>query len=205
MKHINRSSPLSHFTYFVAKKPKQWKDLAINNYMLYDDCRKTLAQDQDGKSGYTELPLTKKPNVWHIDHFLKQDHFPRHIFDWQNLIVDNHSKTFGADFKDSYIKKKDENIRLINPVTEEPEDFFTYMANGKIVPRDNLSDYDRSRAIYTIQAFNLNHPELIKIRTELDKSIKTYKAGGLDDDEITMALNKNYGLDTFVKYVLAYI
>ena len=78
MKHINRSSPLSHFTYFVAKKPKQWKDLAINNYMLYDDCRKTLAQDQDGKSGYTELPLTKKPNVWHIDHFLKQDHFPRH-------------------------------------------------------------------------------------------------------------------------------
>lgn len=90
-------------------------------------------------------------------------------------------------------------------MTEEPEDFFTYMTNGKIVPRDNLSDYDKSRAIYTIQAFNLNHPELIRIRTELDKSIKTYKAGGLDDDEITMALNKNYGLDTFVKYVLAYI
>lgn len=204
MKHIDRCSPPPHFVHFVAGKPKHWKELADNHHTLYEEVRETLAKDQGDKSGYTELPLTKKPNAWHIDHFRKQEYFPDFIFDWQNLIVDDHTSAYGADYKDTHIKKGD-NQKLINPVTEQPSDFFTYNMNGEIMPRNNLPAPDKSRAEDTIRAFNLNHPELKRKRIEVAKYINEYKHGGLNDTEIAAALNQNYGLDTFVSFTLCSI
>lgn len=202
MKHINRCSPPSDFVIFVKSKPKVWSDLSVNNHTLYETCREMLAKDQNDKSGYTELPLTKKPNAWHIDHFLKRMHFPNEMFDWQNFIADNHTKGYGADYKDCNVTKE-ENQRLINPITEQPETFFTYRMNGEIVPQDTLSTFDKSRAELTIEKFNLNHPDLVKTRQNVADLIAVYKDGQLNEEEIIAALDSDYGLDTFVRFVLA--
>lgn len=97
----------------------------------------------------------------------------------------------------------EENQRLINPITEQPETFFTYRMNGEIVPQDTLSTFDKSRAELTIEKFNLNHPDLVKTRQNVADLIAVYKDGQLNEEEIIAALDSDYGLDTFVRFVLA--
>lgn len=198
MRHIERSQPLQEFTDYVNRnKPSNWNDFT-KQHSIYEVVRLQLEEDQNGLSGYTELPLR---NETHIDHFLKKDMFPKNMFDWYNYVVDDHNGNYGADYKDGHIHTEDDNLKLISPVKEEPQHFFTYQVSGKMIAVDGLSDKEKGRANFTIDSFNLNHLLLVKKRAEVFSLIDSYKKGGLEDIDI-ITVFKEIGLTSFVEYSL---
>jgi uncharacterized protein (TIGR02646 family) len=84
MQRIIKTEPNFSFSNFIHRNnPQNWEELPI-------DIKNTakeyiLNNEQNGLSGYTEKPVTKKS---HIDHYIKRDINPRLTFDWNNLIVD---------------------------------------------------------------------------------------------------------------------
>ena len=124
-----------------------------------------LAVEQQNLSGYTEAPLRIDDS--HIDHFYKRSLFQEKVHSWDNLVVDTIDETYGAKYKDRHVKITDDNLKLINPVAEDPRQFFRYKVDGRIVPAETLSEIERERADYTIDAFNLNERSLVERRRAL--------------------------------------
>lgn len=103
MRHIQRGEPLADFQRFVEKEqPDDWtEDFVKAFHGLYEICRKTLLEEQEGISGYTELPLE---TGIHIDHFRKRSLYPKQVFDWRNLVVDEKDKAMGLPVKTKWYK-----------------------------------------------------------------------------------------------------
>jgi uncharacterized protein (TIGR02646 family) len=205
MIHINRQTALQEFTKFVNKEhPQNWStDFVLNHHSLYEHCRNQLEADQGGLSAYTELRLDDKPGIKHIDHFRKQALFPKFVFDWYNYVVDNHEKKFGSDFKDEHIKTIADNEKLIDPIREDAAHFFEYLVSGKIIPSHFLTnDYEKERAQFTIDSFNLNHEFLKRRRADLISEIKNYSAGGISNNDIKSIIVCNLGFPSFVDFVI---
>lgn len=201
MRQIKKGTPPQEFVDFVKKKkPKDWDCIHLpENQKVYTICKDRLLQEQHCLSGYTERVL--KNNI-HIDHFKKKDLFPKLTFVWENLILDEHNSNYGADFKDSNVKKDDYSF-LINPNVENPHEYFTYQLNdGKIIPIKSLSEKCRKKAEFTIKLFNLNSSSLVQQRLDLINMITIFcKDAALDKKDIYMAL-KNKGFPSVVEFVL---
>lgn len=183
MRKIDKGAPLESFSEFVKTHPQaSWeeaKDVSHiwREYMLH--C------EQHGMSGYTEEPL--RLNHSHIDHFHKRSLFSELIFDWNNFVVDGVDETYGAKFKDKYVKNREDNDMLINPVVEDAGRFFKYELNGNISVASGLSPSDAERANYTIKAFNLNEASLSERRkTIINIVLDTFE--NLSDESILEAL-----------------
>lgn len=199
MRHIQRSKPPASFMSCLRKNMlTNWDDFVQNYHNIYQSVRIILEEDQKHLSGYTELPLKAKT---HIDHFLKKDLFPQNSFDWFNYVVDDRCNDYGADYKDAHIKHKQDNAKLVNPISENPQNFFTYQASGEMIARADISDGDKERAIFTIDSFNLNYRLLIKKRSDLLSIIQSYEQGGLGKEEIYDSLQKQ-GLTSFVEFCI---
>lgn len=180
MRHIDRSAPPEEFVKFGRRHAGEgWKSLYKSDEPLFRKVCDILAEDQLWLSGYTEMPLRGQSR--HVDHFLKQEYHGDKTFDWDNLVVDANSEAFGAKRKDRTVSR-DENGRLISPVSEDPHDFFRYQAGGRIVPRAGLSEADAARARLTIEAFGLNDPYLQSRRAEAMLIAESCRDGGLDFD-----------------------
>ncbi len=137
-----------------------------------------LEVEQSSLSGYTEEPL--KLDDAHIDHFYKRSLFPNKVHAWDNFIVDSLDDTYGARYKDKLVRNADENVRLINPVTEDPHLFFKYKVDGRIAPLEELSENDKGRAEFTIHSFNLNEASLVERRRSLLKIFDCYGDASLE-------------------------
>ena len=171
------------FSEFIRQHhPKKWEDAkdVVRMWREY-----ILEFEQHRLSGYTEEPL--RLNNSHLDHFRKQSLFNTLVFDWNNFIVDGVDETYGAKFKDEFVKTKVDNERLINPVTEDASRFYKYELNGNIDVVEGLSESDRIRAAYTIDAFNLNEGSLVERRRVIINTILD-SFTDLTDDVILEAL-----------------
>lgn len=154
--------------------------------------------EQHRLSGYTEKPIRLDSS--HIDHFRKQSLFHTLVFDWPNLIVDGIDETYGAKFKDGFIKNASDNEKLIDPVKEDAARFFKYELSGKISVADNLNDVDKARAAFTIEAFNLNEGSLKECRKRIMNIIwDSYR--DLSDEMIVNVLEAE-GFRSVVEQVL---
>lgn len=155
-----------------------------------------LEHEQHGISGYTEEPL--RIDGTHIDHFYKRSLFKDKVHSWENLIVDSIDETYGAKFKDRSVNSREDNLKLINPVTEDPRRFFRYNVDGKIVPLETLSETDRQRAEFTRDSFNLNEPSLVERRRTLMKI-----AHNIGDATLEQLLDwlKNFGFPSVVEQI----
>lgn len=60
---------------------------------------------------------------------------------------------------------------LLDPCTEDPEDFLAYTEDGAIVPRDGLTPADRDRALASIKVYALNRSALVMERHEVVQRI----------------------------------
>lgn len=144
-----------------------------------------LEFEQHRLSGYTEEPVRLDGS--HIDHFRKQSLFNALVFDWNNYVVDSNNETYGAKYKDRVVRTREENDKLINPVTEDASRFFRYELSGRIAVAEGLNDEDRARAEYTMEAFNLNESSLVERRRVIINNIlQPYR--DLTDDDILEAL-----------------
>lgn len=193
MRKINRGNPDPAFLKFASQKPvPSWKNLPSG---LRQNITLQLLSEQDGLSGYTEKPIQE--NV-HIDHFRKQDLFPKNILDWYNFVVDEHGKYYGEDHKDKNVKMGDY-VKIIDPIQEDPHNFFDYMANGEIIPKKGLSTADEEKAKFTIDIFNLNHESLVDLRMTIMQMVEDCKKGKMLPHDISDCL-KDCGFPSVIEY-----
>lgn len=160
MRKLTKGEPHEAIKDFEGQQ--EWA-LSIDFHRIWRELILTI--EQDGLSGYTEVPLRMDDS--HIDHFYKRSLFLHKVHSWDNLVVDTIDETYGAKYKDKNIRIATDNIKVINPVREDPNRFFRYKVDGRIVSRDTLSEEERDRANYTIDVFNLNEPSLVDRRKEL--------------------------------------
>lgn len=183
MRKIDKGAPMPSFEEFMRRHhPTSWEDANVvrSTWREY-----ILAFEQHWLSGYTEEPVRLDNS--HIDHFRKQSLFNTLVFDWDNYVVDSNNETYGAKYKDKFIKTREDNEKLINPVTEDASSFFKYQLNGEIDVADGLSEEDKERAEYTKHAFNLNESSLVERRRVIINTImEPYQ--DLTDDIILEAL-----------------
>ena len=101
------------------------------------------------------------------------------------------SEFYGAKFKDKNITY-DDYKNLINPVVDNPSDFFEYSFTGMIIPQNN-----NLKALKTIELFNLNDYELIKERKAIAMQVKSIY-NQFDIDEIVEIIGKFEG---FIRHI----
>ena len=196
MRRIVKTEPNFSFSNFVLRNnPQNWEELPV-------DIKNTakeyiLNNEQNGLSGYTEKPVTKKS---HIDHYIKRDLNPGLTFDWNNLILDEMPDFYGARYKDTQIHHFNQYTTILNPVTEDVHLLFYYLVTGRIEPHPNLTDIERVKAKNTIDIFNLNHPDLVNKRKGILKNIQDYQ-NQLGKEEIYTIL-KTYGFHSPLKQEL---
>ena len=196
MRKIDKGAPIASFSDFVrTHQPTMWED-AKDVSRLWREY--ILEYEQHRLSGYTEEPL--RLDDAHIDHFRKQSLFNAFVFDWNNFVVDGVDETYGARFKDKYVKSCEDNEKLINPVTEDASRYFKYELNGNIAVVTGLTPDDSARADYTIKAFNLNEASLSERRRIIINTIlDAYQ--DLSDELILEALEAE-GFKTVVEQLL---
>ncbi len=183
MRKIDKGIPMPSFTEYVSQHhPTKWEDAKDVSHLWREYI---LEYEQHRLSGYTEEPVRLDSS--HIDHFRKQSLFNALVFDWNNYIVDSNNETYGAKHKDRAVRTREENEKLINPAAEDASRFFKYELNGRIEVAEGLSDEDRTRAEYTMEAFNLNESSLVERRRLIINNIlEPYR--DLTDDDILEAL-----------------
>ncbi len=183
MRKIDKGDPMPSFSEFVSRNyPVKWEDAKAVSRIWREYI---LMYEQHWLSGYTEEPLRLDDS--HIDHFRKQSLFNTLVFDWSNFIVDQKNDTYGAKYKDNIVKTKVDYEKLINPATEDAAKFFKYEVNGKIDIADGLSEHDKMRALFTINAFNLNESSLVE-RRKVILNIIMDSFNDLSDDMVRDAL-----------------
>lgn len=189
MRKIDKAQAPQEFSSFVKHcSPREWGELPAD---ISRECRRhILEHEQRNLSAYTERPLDFNQDGLHIDHFRKRDLFPQLTFSWQNLLVDEHNPSYGADHKDGQngVHSTADYEKLIYPVAEDAASFFEYMFDGTIVARD---DADKERADYTIDVFNLNHSALKRERWNVINHIRLMKSGGMSAAQIRECLDEN--------------
>lgn len=180
MRKIDKGNPVKSFSDFVRKnKPRLWEKLPGD--IRSESTLAILQQEQHGLSGYTEKRLRNDCKNLHIDHFRKRSLFnsPEVVFDWENLVVDEHSPYYGADYKDNdkinSVKSCLDYKKIVDPVHDNPHEYFAYMTDGEIVPNVGLGNVACEKALFTIRVFNLNHPSLKDSRAEVIRQIVSLK------------------------------
>ena len=206
MKHIDKQQPYPDFVSFVQNEhPTNWDDIHHSKWYpnLYQDCRyEMLVSEQGGLGGYTERPILNSGHL-HIDHYRKKGmNWPQDVsFDWNNLIVEERAIQYGACYKDKLTKDVGDYDKLLNPVTDFPEQMMSYLPNGEVLSKTDMDADDKKRVEFTIDRFNLNFP-LLRLERETLIKIIVESYADLSDDDVKCALQDN-GYPTVVEWALA--
>jgi len=157
-----------------------WSDKKIND--IRPKLREyILLEEQNLLCAYCERTIDDNPRNSNIDHFrLKAGHlFPEKTLDYNNLLVSCNTSGRCSDYKDKHISSKDSYDNIVNPITENPDDFFDYLITGVIVAIDN-----NPKAEFTIDIFQLgrnrNDP-LSRQRKEIADTLEHIKNLSLDE------------------------
>jgi len=170
--------------YFTSAKSKvklpkvkdAWSDNNID--LVRARLRKDiLDREQKGLCAYCEKKISSHSKMANIDHFETRNLVPEKTLDYQNLLVSCNTLGRCSCFKDSQkslLKTKDDYRNIVNPVNENPSDFFDYLFSGELIPLDE-------KAEFTIKIFNLNHQSLYDERKLLADSLKYCQNLSLDE------------------------
>lgn len=134
------------------------------------EIRSQLELMQGHRCAYCEGPLDALGQ--HIEHFRRKRHFPQFTFDWNNLY-------WSCDQSDSCGHYKDRGAgsynvsELIDPCTDDPDQYFLFRSDGTISIRTGLSPADQRRADETLRVFNLN-PKWGRLRNMRKGAVSPY-------------------------------
>lgn len=166
MKRIVRTEPDFYKKFREKNKPRPWEDLSKE--IGYEVREYMLSEEQNSQCAYTETALGPDPGNSHVDHFRKQSLFADLIFDWNNLLTSCNGKDYGAGHKDRKIREKKDYECLINPVAEDPHEYFYYALTGEILAAEN-----NKKGQFTIDAFKLNHRSLVNQRADVVRDVQS--------------------------------
>ena len=169
MHKINRISPEPQELISSRKKYSNWNEFPSNEKKHVRD---TLLIMQDFRCAYCERQLHLDNHTdaeqWdgHIEHFRRKDrHFhPELTFVWNNLFYSCLVTNTCGKHKDLFVKRKEDYALLIDPCKDNPEDYFVFTHVGRIEIRSDLSEIAQKKADFTLKAFNLNEPGLVRKR-----------------------------------------
>lgn len=137
-----------------------WRDLNNNDRIELWQALETM---QGNRCAYCEAELQQGRR--HIEHFVQKGRDPRVTFQWDNL--------FGScNRQDTCGKHKDHDAGhyhaadLLKPDIDDPDDFFVFVPDGTIYPRQWLNAEQQCRAEETLRVFNLDaeHGALRRMR-----------------------------------------
>ena len=155
----------------IAKISSAWSDKKIEN--IRPQLRAyILREEQNLLCAFCEKVIDDNPKNSNIDHFrLKAGHlFPEKTLDYNNLLVSCNTHGRCSNYKDKHIKKKNDYENIVNPIVENPDNFFDYLLTGEIVSIDK-----NVKAEFTIDIFQLGRKQdesLSRQRRELAEAIK---------------------------------
>lgn len=173
MLKVNKRSEPEEFTKYKKKnKVINWKDFASESGIKKLLKEALLEEQENSCCPYCEIEISL--NNSQIEHIKPKDKFPELLIDYDNLIACCLERKRCGNSK----ANKWEEL-FINPVTENPEDYFEYdIKTGKITPI--FKDGEKyEKAEYTIDLLNLNENRLCEIRKvfiiNYTKNIETRK------------------------------
>ena len=168
MLQITKDEP----SYFTSAKSKvelpktkgAWEDRAISEIRakLREDM---LLEEQKLLCAYCEKEIDESSISSNIDHFKTRNLFPELTLEYSNLLVSCNTKERCSTFKDSNIKSREEYDNIVNPVLENPDDFFDYLPTGEIIAKN-------TKGQNSIDIFNLRDKSLTQCRLQIVKSLK---------------------------------
>jgi uncharacterized protein (TIGR02646 family) len=157
-----------------------WRDPAIE--VIRRQLRAhILHHEQNGLCCYCEKKLDAYRDNSNIDHFkLKAGHlFPQKTLEYTNLVVSCNTTGRCSSHKDKTIKSRGEYDNIVNPIDENPDDYFDYLVTGEIVPIN-----DNAKANFTIDIFKLGRNEsdsLSQARKQLAETLRNLSNLSLED------------------------
>ena len=168
MRQIVKNEP-SYFTSAkkMVKLPKvkdAWSDENIGK-IRYRLREYMLLEEQNLLCAYCEKEIDDNPKNSNIDHFKTRNLFPELTLEYSNLLVSCNVKERCSSFKDIHIRSREEYANIVNPILENPNDFFDYLTTGEIVAKNEKGQF-------TIDIFQLNATSLIQCRFQVIKSLE---------------------------------
>ncbi|HLP44611.1 MAG TPA: retron system putative HNH endonuclease [Candidatus Kapabacteria bacterium] len=178
MLKIDKAEEPQEFIDFKKTHPEQWKAIYHVPYLNKKLREYLLEHEQKINSSYCCVYCERKITLQasHIEHIKPRCFYKNDTFNYQNLTVSCQEereveiKGLKSKLKTCGHLKGDhfDEARFINPVLENPKDFFTYdITTGNIIPREGLSGREPEKVKYTVDLLNLNHAFLADTRTEI--------------------------------------
>lgn len=178
MKQIAKQEPQFFREFVEQNSPQLWEE--ISRKIGHDVRTYMLKKEQNFQCAYTETRV--EPENSHIDHFKKQSLYTNLIFEWDNLLTSCNNEAYGAKYKDKMVKNKEDYQYLINPVLDNPHNYFNYAMTG-----DVLIDEHDEKASITRDFFNLNDYSLVEQRKQVAYQV--------------MAMHKEFSVDELIDFI----
>ena len=155
MRNLNRPSQAPASLAKFEHGKNIWGDVTSADKKIIWD---SLYKMQGTFCAYCECTL--QDNKKHIEHFIQKGRVTSKTFSWENLFGSCQYSDRCGVFKD---KQKYNDCDLIKADIDEPENFFSFLTNGSIRPKDGLSAQNTKKAEETIRVFKLD-VELTQMR-----------------------------------------
>jgi uncharacterized protein (TIGR02646 family) len=149
-----------------SKENAEKKRTAENKYNQ-KEVKESLKKMFSGKCAYCESHISHV-DYGHIEHFRPKSIFPDLCFAWDNLLL-GCAICNGPNFKGSQFPEADTVGPLVNPVEENPADFFQFEFDATTGMANVLASQPRGQV--SIDTFGLNRPDLIKHRNQVVKKM----------------------------------
>lgn len=158
--------------------------------------REYILKEQKMLCAYCEKEIEADGQKSNTDHFKKRADCPKETLNYNNLLVSCKSKNHCEHIKDNFGLKVEKNEctdykKIINPVDDNPNDFFEYGASGDILVKDGLTNIQNEKAKFTIKVFKLDDMSLIMERRNVVYMLQSYK-------------NQDFELNSIFKHLTDY-
>jgi uncharacterized protein (TIGR02646 family) len=191
MLNINKNEPAYYRTSKRGvRNPRQsnaWEDKNILKIkaLLRDYI---LSNEQSSLCAYCEKEIDSNSKYSNIDHFKTRNLFPQYTLNYNNLLVSCNSRSHCSHIKDNCGLNQESYRNIIDPVTENPDNYFEYGFAGDIFAKNCLTEIYKTKSEFTIKVFDLNNRSLIEDRKKITMSIKALKEQGASLHEILESL-----------------
>lgn len=172
----------------TPKLKETWDDNNIKN--IRSNLREhILLHEQNLLCAYCEKEIDTESKNSNINHFKTRHLYPNETLEYRNLLVSCNSKISCSHIKDNYRLTKEDYTKIINPIYENPNNYFEYGFAGDILIKNDLSKEQQVKAEFSIEIFNLNHKSLIDSRKIIAESLKVCLQNGCEIDDMIESFN----------------
>jgi len=133
-----------------------------------------LLEEQNMLCAYCNQEIEADANKSNTDHFKIRNIFPKDTLNYNNLLISCKNKYHCENIKDNFGLNINDYNKIVNPVIENPDNFFDYSIDGDIFAKNGLNQIDKEKAEFTIKVFALNNSSLKKDRAKIGNSLKFY-------------------------------